>query len=121
MALIQCTDCHSDISDAAAACPRCGAPVPVTLKQGQEQCPWCMSVVDAQASICPGCRARKGYATNAYGVMGKGSVIAFGLVLPLLITAAFPPAGLLLVPVALFCAWRLKRGPVWYQTTRVGG
>lgn len=118
MALIQCTDCQTEISDAAAACPRCGAPVPLTLGEGQEPCPWCMTVVHAQASVCPGCRARKGYATNAYGVMGKGSVIAFGIVLPALVTVLFLPAGIVCVPLALFCAWRIKRGPVWYQTTR---
>jgi hypothetical protein len=26
MALIQCQDCHKDISDSAAACPFCGRP-----------------------------------------------------------------------------------------------
>lgn len=118
MALIQCSDCHTDISDAAAACPRCGAPVPVTLHADQEQCPWCMTVLSTQASVCPGCRAHKGYATNAYGVMGKASVIAFGIVLPAVITLVFLPAGVICAPLALYCAWRIWKGPVWYQTTR---
>ena len=26
MALIECSDCHSQFSDAAAACPKCGRP-----------------------------------------------------------------------------------------------
>lgn len=29
MALIKCTECGKDVSDKAAACPGCGAPLPV--------------------------------------------------------------------------------------------
>jgi len=56
---------------AAAACLRCGAPVPLTLGEGQRPCAWCMTVVHAQASVCPGGCAHKGYASNACGVMGR--------------------------------------------------
>ena len=27
MALIQCSDCHADVSDRAPTCPKCGAPI----------------------------------------------------------------------------------------------
>lgn len=116
MSLIQCKDCGNQISAAAAACPKCGAPVPVVIGDNQEQCPFCMIVVHKSASVCPGCRAQKGYATNAYGVMGKGSVIVFGIVLPLAVTAFFLPAGYVCVPLALFCLWRVVRGPYWYHS-----
>jgi len=33
MALLKCTECNREISDKAAACPGCGAPVSVTVKQ----------------------------------------------------------------------------------------
>lgn len=33
MALIKCSECNRDISDKAAACPGCGAPVSVDVKQ----------------------------------------------------------------------------------------
>ncbi len=61
MALIKCKDCNNDISDSAASCPKCGAPVPITIGSGQEQCPHCMTVVDENATKCPSCRAVKGY------------------------------------------------------------
>jgi len=34
MALIKCKECKSKISDQAAACPKCGAPVTVTVTKG---------------------------------------------------------------------------------------
>ena len=49
----------------------------------------------------------KGYATNAYGVMGKTSVIVFGVVLPALVIFVCPPAAYVCVPLALF--WPRQR------------
>ena len=116
MGLIQCKDCGTQISDAAAACPTCGSRLPVSIGADQEQCPHCMTVMHKGASVCPGCQSVKGYATNAYGVMGKTSVIAFGIVLPVIVIAVYPPAAYVCVPLALFCAWRIWNGPYWYHS-----
>ncbi|EIL94324.1 zinc ribbon domain-containing protein [Rhodanobacter spathiphylli] len=116
MSLIQCKDCGKQISDAAATCPSCGAPLPVVIGEGQEQCPHCMTVVHKDATVCPSCHAQKGYATNAYGVMGKTSVIIFGVALPAVIALVFHPAAIVCVPLALFCLWRIWNGPYWYHS-----
>jgi uncharacterized OB-fold protein len=39
MALIKCSECGHEISDKAEACPGCGAPVSVTVKQEASQQP----------------------------------------------------------------------------------
>ncbi|MDE6871152.1 MAG: TM2 domain-containing protein [Bacteroidales bacterium] len=52
MALIKCKDCGMDISDAAAACPHCGAPV-----SRDTFCTSCGTLVPDGASFCPGCGA----------------------------------------------------------------
>ena len=46
MALIQCKDCNNEISDSAASCPKCGAPVPRTIGANEQQCPHCMTVLN---------------------------------------------------------------------------
>lgn len=125
MALVQCSECNNDVSDAAAACPKCGAPIPKTLDPDQESCPFCMTPVHADATVCPSCRAHKGY-THAQGrVYSKGQSIAMGIVVPgivaLIAFATGHPFGILvglffLIPVVL-TARRLKKGPLWYQRT----
>ena len=114
MALINCKDCHSEVSDSAESCPKCGAPIPRTIGPDEEQCPHCMTVVHQDATTCPGCRAKKGYATNANGVLGKPGMIFGGLVVPIPLMVVFPPAAIVLIPVMLFSVYRLKTGPVWY-------
>lgn len=59
MTHIQCNHCRGDIPDAAGRL-RCGVSKPVTLTSRQEPCPWCVTAIDAQASISPGCRAQPG-------------------------------------------------------------
>jgi RNA polymerase subunit RPABC4/transcription elongation factor Spt4 len=123
MALIKCKDCGTEISDAAAACPKCGAPVPRTIGPDKEQCPWCMTVVSKDATICPGCRAVKGYATNNYGVMGKWSMMIFGVGLTAIIAIVALPyvweVSVFFAAITAFSVYRLWRGPVWYQSKHV--
>jgi RNA polymerase subunit RPABC4/transcription elongation factor Spt4 len=123
MALIKCKDCNNDVSDSAAACPKCGAPIPKTIGPDEEQCPFCMTVVNRMATVCPGCKAVKGYATNNYGVMGKWAMIGFGIVLTtilaLVILPYFWPLSLLFAGVTAFSVYRIWRGPVWYQRMNV--
>ena len=127
MALINCKDCNHPVSDSAESCPKCGAPIPKVVREGQDQCPFCMTIVDAVATMCPSCRAQKGY-THAQGnVYGKIKTIWFGIVLPVIlamIATAFH-AGFggvvwlfMLIPIGM-SAWRLATGPVWFQTTSV--
>ena len=127
MALVKCKECDRDVSDAAAACPNCGAPVPKTIDADEEQCPFCMTVVRAEATVCPNCKAKKGY-TQAQGtVYGKGLTIFWGIIVPALIAIFAFSFGttfgnlvglVLLIPVGL-SGWRLKSGPVWYQSRSV--
>jgi len=119
MPLMNCKDCSTEISDSAESCPKCGAPVPKTLGEDEENCPHCMSVVNKDAWVCNSCGAKKGYSHNRGSVYGKMATIFWGIVIPLIGTAVFPPIGLIFVPIALFCIYRLIRGPVWYQTTAV--
>ena len=118
MALINCKDCNKEISESAAACPSCGSPIERKLREGEEQCPWCMEIVDEKASTCPGCKAVKGIMYESrYGVMGKVGVIIWGIIFPLVLTAAFPPIGIVLVPFALYSAFRVfVTGHRWFQT-----
>ncbi len=116
MALINCKDCGNEISDSAGACPKCGAPVPRTIGEGETQCPHCMNIVDENATTCPGCRAIKGYMYDRrYGVGGKFAVITWAIIVPLALTIPFPIIGILTVPFALFAVYRLVTGPRWYQ------
>ena len=119
MALINCTDCKAEISDSAQSCPKCGAPVPKTLGADEEACPHCMSTVHKDAWVCNSCGAKKGYAQNSGSVYGRVATIIWGVIVPLVGTAVFPPIGLVLIPIMLFCVYRLITGPVWYQTTSV--
>ena len=50
MALVNCSECGTQISDKAATCPHCGAPVVKLVV-----CPECGNKVKEGASICPNC------------------------------------------------------------------
>ena len=127
MALIKCKDCDNEVSDSAESCPKCGAPIVKAVGEDQEQCPFCMSILSADAAVCTGCNAMKGY-THAQGnVYGKGKTIAMGIALPGII--AFIAFGFsstfstfvglfLLIPVIL-SARRLMKGEIWFRTTNV--
>lgn len=52
MALINCTECGREISDAATVCPHCGAPVVKDVF-----CPKCGTKVQANVKFCPTCGA----------------------------------------------------------------
>ncbi len=122
MALINCKDCNSEISDSAEACPKCGAPVPRTIGPGEEQCPHCMTIVHQDAIKCPGCRAVKGYLYDSrYGVAGRISAIGWGIIVPVALALAFSAASgglsLLLLPFALYAAYRVfVTGPRWFAS-----
>jgi hypothetical protein len=75
-----------------------------------------MTVLHKGASVCSCCHSMKGYTTNAYGIMGRKSVIGFGSVLLIFFTLVFLSASIACVPLATFCAWRVKQGPVWHHS-----
>jgi RNA polymerase subunit RPABC4/transcription elongation factor Spt4 len=123
MALIKCKDCGNDISDSAAACPRCGAPVPRRPDPNQISCPHCSTHFSRFASVCPGCNAVKGYWRNQFGILGVPGTVFCGIVWPLVITVfvyqVFPPLGgwmalLMAIPVIL-SIYRLATGPYWFH------
>ncbi|WP_260292782.1 zinc ribbon domain-containing protein [Sedimenticola hydrogenitrophicus] len=110
MALIECTECGNRLSDAAATCPTCGAPVPRTPGPEQEQCPFCMALVSSHATTCPSCLAKKGYLYEPrYGVFGKTGTLIWGVVVPAITVIG--------IPFSLYAAYRLYvTGPRWFQT-----
>jgi len=55
MALISCSECGKQVSDKAAACPNCGAPV--KKEQERKPCPECNELLPNGAATCPGCGA----------------------------------------------------------------
>lgn len=125
MALINCKDCNSEISDSAESCPKCGAPVPKTIGPNEEQCPHCMATVHQDAIKCPGCRAVKGYLYDSkYGVAGKTlatgwSIFIFvlGLILMLTFNTFWMLVSLLLLPSGLYGLYRVFiTGPRWFAS-----
>ena len=52
MALIKCKECGAEISDAATACPKCGAP-----NVRRNVCPDCGASYPENAQMCPNCGA----------------------------------------------------------------
>jgi len=110
MALIKCKDCSNEISDSAEACPKCGAPVPRTIGPDEEQCPFCVTVVNENATTCPNCLAKKGYMHDSrYGVFGRTATIVWGIVVPAITIIG--------IPVSLYAAYRVfVTGPRWFQT-----
>lgn len=127
MALIKCKDCQKDISDSAESCPNCGAPVPKVVGINDEQCPFCMTIFSKDATVCPSCKAQKGY-TQASGVVyNKMRTIIMGVIVPGLIalfafsfgtTFGYLVGIFLMIPVVLSIR-RLMAGPMWFQTRSV--
>jgi len=56
MALIKCEECGKNVSDKAASCPNCGAPINEKLIVKKERiCPKCKGSVSNNAYKCPHC------------------------------------------------------------------
>ena len=53
MALIKCPECNNDVSDKAASCPKCGAPV---AAPGPAVAPAQGSVMAQDGTLCPFCK-----------------------------------------------------------------
>lgn len=127
MALVECKECGNEISDTAAACPKCGASVPRTVGPDEEQCPHCMTVVHESATACPSCHAVKGYMYDSrYGSFGKVGTFVWAVALPLGLTVAFIAAegpswlaGLTLLWGA-YGIYKLVTGPRWYKSRHAG-
>ncbi len=132
MALINCKDCNKEISESAAACPSCGSPIERKVHEGEEQCPFCSTILPGTAMVCTGCEAQKGYGSSRGGdVFSKGQIIGWGILFPLILsTFGFMAdfmfgsnVGTIVLLVMLFSAgigvWRLIRGPIWWRTTNV--
>ena len=65
MAMIQCGECGKDVSDKAAVCVNCGAPiqgdlVERALGENPETCPFCKSLLHRTATDCK-CGAQFGW------------------------------------------------------------
>ena len=70
MALVVCEECSNSVSDKAAACPKCGAPLPSqqnNTKGQQEAKPAPRNIVAAGLSLIPGAAV---FTTAAGGVFG---------------------------------------------------
>ncbi len=127
MALINCKDCDKEISATAAACPSCGSPIERKVREGEEQCPFCSTILPGTAMVCTGCNAQKGYTYNRGNVYGKGQTIGWGIILPLILgNLGFlfgPTFGIVVLLVALFVVGmsikRLLTGPIWWRTSNV--
>jgi len=110
MALVKCKDCNNDVSDSATHCPQCGSPMPRTLAEDEELCPYCMTVVHESAIKCPGCRAVKGYLYDRrYGAIGRTGSIIWGIVVPAVIVVG--------LPISAYAAYRVfVTGPRWFAS-----
>jgi len=130
MALKNCEECGQEISDKAPSCTKCGAPVIRALSNNETKCPFCMTIVNINATVCPSCKALRGYTKSGNIVYGKARTIAFGIILPILLAifcsvVGFVASGIwfigtaILSMVALFSMYRLKTGPVWYRAISI--
>ena len=127
MALINCKDCDKEISETAAACPGCGSPIERKVREGEEQCGFCSTILPDEAMVCTGCGALKGYTYNRGNVYGKWQTIWWGIVLPVILASVAqmfgPTIGAIVVLVVLFVVGmsvkRLITGPVWWKSTNV--
>ena len=55
MALITCSECGNQVSDMAAVCPNCGAPLSVDSAAEERKCGECGAVLPKGANACPSC------------------------------------------------------------------
>ena len=104
MALIECPECKSTVSDTAAACPRCGAPV-AAIKAGRS--PLDEPVTTIQLT---------GRALKAH-LFYSSVVWWIGLLLSLL--ALYQSGKLALTPVSIAGFALLAAGFIWYLVTRI--
>lgn len=54
MALINCTECGSSVSDKATSCPHCGAPIE-NNSINTKFCKHCGEIIDKECVVCPKC------------------------------------------------------------------
>ena len=129
MALIECDECGGQVSTRAQACPNCGAPVETKdnriIEAGSVHCPYCITTLDKSATVCPGCRARKGYMMPnssfvgktalyifiASGIFGAPMVMGFAIIYWQMMFIALPYFGFLAYNIYL-----LVKGPRWHVT-----
>ena len=53
MAMITCPECGREVSDKAASCPNCGAPINNFLEK--RFCKYCGEQIDKKCVVCPKC------------------------------------------------------------------
>ncbi|ANO50434.1 zinc ribbon domain-containing protein [Woeseia oceani] len=127
MALVKCKDCDNQVSDSAASCPKCGAPMPRVIRDDQEQCPFCREVMNLGATHCPNCHAQKGYIHNRGRIYGRMETIWYGITMPIILAVVASMMGPVVGAIVwLLCAipivvsvYRLLTGAVWFQKTSV--
>ncbi|MEW8005257.1 MAG: zinc ribbon domain-containing protein [Candidatus Thiodiazotropha sp.] len=131
MALIDCEECGHKVSDTAATCPSCGAPIEaghVTPSHSETylNCPFCRKPLHADAVTCGHCGAEKGYYNGYDVVSSKSVVVIFGVMLPIAVMFLMiifePPVIIaaliffIMGTVLVKGAWQLFRGPRWWKT-----
>ena len=69
MALITCRECGNQVSDKAATCPHCGAPVVMrTMEEPKIICEECGNEIPSGAEICPNCGAPVAQPTETHKI-----------------------------------------------------
>lgn len=53
MAMITCPECGREVSDKAASCPNCGAPI--NNSSEKKFCKYCGEQIDKECVVCPKC------------------------------------------------------------------
>lgn len=125
MALVACAECGKEVSDKAAACVGCGAPLPKPRDPNLIECPFCSQSLSLQASVCPGCKAERGIIHHhLFGVLGKTGTVITGIVFPALLLVGiyqfnqdgfFQFSGIVLGLIAFYCGIRILSGPKWFR------
>jgi hypothetical protein len=138
MSLVSCGECGHKVSDRAAACPSCGAPLgesnnSVELSKNTFPCPFCSKPIHESAITCGYCGAEKGYYDGSNVYSSKWTVIIFGIIVPIIL--AFAAIALFVIVeggalgaigvlfwllIILFAIlkslWQLIRGPRWWKS-----
>ncbi|QBY02537.1 hypothetical protein E2K80_18820 [Rhodophyticola sp. CCM32] len=85
-------------------------------------CPFCKTEIAADATVCHGCGARKGYGPDNHGGVHSGGSIGFlAVVCAILIFVGLSLGGSWLFFTLLgglglpFCLFPLLSGPKWYR------